>query len=563
MTANRPRLLFKSKPVPSGAGFSVGKIPFRAEPLFSGRRETMAMGGASAAEWHITDLPDSLGEMDLWDLCHTLQAKGMAVAGAADIEFAEPDLEQPWTFDAPERLAGKGLRATARADACTRPDPVDPRFPFPEPFDWRWFQDARHTGLDAARAEVMEPSDRVVIAHLDTGYRKGHALLPPFLDTDRQRSFVEGDADPNSAVDPDVGGFGNNPGHGTGTLCLLAGNRFDGSPFGGSIGFVGGAPFARVIPVRVANSVVLFTNSSIAKALAYAIGMGVDVLSMSMGGVPSQLWAELVNEAYEAGITLVTAAGNNFGPFKLRVPRFIVYPARFRRVIAACGVMSDGAPYADFADPGKMGGSYGPASKMATAVAAYTPNTPWAKYACPALVDFDGAGTSSATPQVAAAAACWLQKHQAALRAYPERWMRVEAVRRALFETADNQDREHFGNGTLRADQAMEIAPVAAGQLTRTDADSVDVPWLGPILDVIVGAARPSNRQRMLRLEAAQILARSGELQNLLAEAGVDPDCPEGGVPAACQRRFLELLMEHPATSHALKSALSPALRKG
>jgi hypothetical protein len=94
-------------------------------------------------------------------------------------------------------------------------------------------------------------------------YRKDHTLLPPFLDLNRQRSFVETDPDPNSAADPAVGGFGNNPGHGTGTLGILAGNQFNGDPFEVPSGFVGGAPFATVVPVRVANSVVLFTNSSI------------------------------------------------------------------------------------------------------------------------------------------------------------------------------------------------------------------------------------------------------------------------------------------------------------
>ena len=109
-------------------------------------------------------------------------------------------------------------------------------------------------------------------------------------------------------------GFGKNPGHGTGTLSILAGSLFKGKPFGDPDGVVGGAPFAAVIPVRVANSVVLFTNSSIARGIDYAIRNNVDVLSMSMGGVCSQLWADMVNAAYEAGITLVTAAGNNFGP---------------------------------------------------------------------------------------------------------------------------------------------------------------------------------------------------------------------------------------------------------
>ena len=558
MVTRRPRLLVKSKPVPEGAGFRIGKIPFQMQPLAA----APAKRAEGASQWHLTDVPADMDETNAWDLCHQLQSKGFGIAGGPDVEFAEPDLEQQWVFDTPERLAGRVFRATAAKDACARPECADRRFPFPKPFDWRWFQDTGHSGLDAARSQIADPDDRVTIAHLDTGYRKGHSVLPKFLDYTRQHSFVEDDPDPNDASDPDIGGFGKNPGHGTGTLSILAGSLFKGKPFGDPDGIVGGAPFATVIPVRVANSVVLFTNSSIARGIDYAIRNNVDVLSMSMGGVCSQLWADMVNAAYEAGITMVTAAGNNFGPGKLRIPRFIVYPARFRRVLAACGVMSDGSPYADFLDPLKMGGSYGPDSKMDTAMASYTPNTAWAKYACLALIDFDGAGTSAATPQIAAAAACWLQKNRAAVKKYPEPWMRVEAVRQALFSSAAEADREHFGKGKLRANLAMDVVPAAASTLTAQPQDSVGIPLLEPTLGTIFGAAKPTAAQQMLRIEAAQILSRNGELQNLLVSAGIDPDRPPREVPPAVRRQILEALIEDPGASKALKTALGKQAAK-
>lgn len=561
MVSNKPRLLIKTTPLPKGFGFAVSGVPFTAEPLFPAAAAPAGMAAAAGPAWHITDIPTGYGEADLWDLCHQLRSKGMGVAGAGDVQFAEPDLEQKWTMESPERLAGRAFRAAAD-NPCAGPDPADSRFPSPTPFDWRWYKDAAHSGLDDARLQVMDPADRVTIAHLDTGYRKDHVLLPPFLDFVRQRSFVDGDPNPNDASDPFLTGFNTNSGHGTGTLGILAGNTFDGRPFQAAQGFVGGAPFARVIPVRVANGVVLFTNSSIARGLSYAIECGADVVSMSMGGVPSQVWADVVNAAYDAGVTVVTAAGNNFGPGLLRVPRFIVYPARFRRVIAACGVMADGTPYADFLDPRRMAGSYGPDSKMDTAIAAYTPNAAWAKYACTSLVDFHGAGTSSATPQVAAAAACWLQKNRASVLAYPEKWMRVEAVRRALFSTANNTDREHFGNGALRALASMGVVPAAASTLTKQPLDAVNVPILGPIWNVIFGAAKPTAAKQMLRIEAAQLLARSGELQNLMVENGLDPDRPAQDMPAAARQRLTEAIAEHPSASKALREALGTRARR-
>jgi hypothetical protein len=561
MVTHAPRLLVKVKPLPKGTNFSVDKIPFSLEPLIPARPQKAGIGVEPDAAWHLTDAPD-VDEADLWDLCHQLQSKGLGITGGPAVEFAEPDLEQQWVYDSKDRLAGKGFRATSAPDKCTKPDPADSRFPFPTPFDWRWFQDPVHSGLDGARSKIKNPKDRVTIAHLDTGYRKGHSVLPEFLDFKLQHSFVDGDPDPNDASDPDIEGFGNNPGHGTGTLSILSGKLFNGAPFGVPNGIVGGAPFARVIPVRVANSVVLFRNSTIARGLSYAIENSVDVLSMSMGGVPSQVWADMVNAAYETGITLVTAAGNNFGPGKLRVPRFIVYPARFRRVLAACGVMSNGSPYADFLDPRKMGGSYGPDSKMDTALAAYTPNTAWAKFACTTIVDFDGAGTSAATPQVAAAAACWLQKNRDAVKKYPEKWMRVEAVRQALFGSASAEDREHFGRGTLRANQAMDIAPGAAGSLAKQPEDTVGIPLLEPTLGVIFGAAKPTAKQRMLRIEAAQILARSGELQSILIAAGIDPDRPPRDIPVAVRNQFLEAMADDSTASKTLKRALGAPISR-
>src|ERR1035441_6337333 len=93
---------------------------------------------------------------------------------------------------------------------------------------------------------------------------------------------------------------------------------------------------------------------------------------MSMGGLASQAWADAVNALYDLGVFMVTAAGNNFGNLSTHN---IVYPARFQRVVAACGVMANGQPYADL--PLKiMAGDYGPASKKGTAMGGVTPKKP-------------------------------------------------------------------------------------------------------------------------------------------------------------------------------------------
>src|SRR5262249_4195257 len=249
---------------------------------------------------------------------------------------------------------------------------------------------------------------RVRIGILDTGFDFSHQARPQILLLHLQRNFVADGRPVNDASDPFPRGLFTNPGHGTGTIGLLAGRLLQNMNQGQQGGvYLGGAPLAEILPVRIANGVILLYSSAFVAGLDYLIAPNgniadrVDVLSMSMGGLASKAWAEVVNRAYDAGIVMVTAAGNNY-PF---TPQSIVYPARFRRVIAACGIMADGKPYIrDHVPITEMAGNYGPASKMDTALAAYTPNISWAEINCEAIVDMNGSGTSSATPQIAAAA---------------------------------------------------------------------------------------------------------------------------------------------------------------
>ena len=287
METNAPRLLIKSRPVASGAVVKVntfalnGGLELKLNPLFSGG-PAAGMGLAGATQWHIAELqnqPVDLSVSQTWELCHHLTSQGMGLAGGPvqSVELAEPDLVQKWSFEAPQDTVGKAFAAqtSTAANSCTAPaGPKGAPYTSPTPFHWRWHQSSAFTGLDSARINNgLDSTDvageRVTIAHLDTGYRDGHALLPRNLDTVRQHNFVDA-ATPNSAVDLGVSGGLNNPGHGTGTIGLLAGPAFDGSAFpddGGDVGFVGAAPFAKVIPVRVANSVVEFANSAIALGL--------------------------------------------------------------------------------------------------------------------------------------------------------------------------------------------------------------------------------------------------------------------------------------------------------
>jgi hypothetical protein len=498
-----------------------------------------------------------------WDEAHDAVGR-LGLEGA--VTYAEPDLLQQFPVAPPhvEGLAGAAERRGGYDDQ----DADFPRGP-----GFAWFLDDAYSGLRAARSQAAAAP---TILHVDTGYDPEHRSVPKGLLESFARDF-EGDKEVRGARDPRVKGPLRNPGHGTGTLSILAGARVR-SPDATFDEALGGAPGARVIPVRIANSVVLFRTSALARALDYALGPydgpnrgdrgevlpPVDVVTLSMGGVASGAWAEAVNAAYEAGVCVVAAAGNNFSTGSFGVPtRFIVYPARFRRVIAACGAMADRRPYYGLAI-GKLQGCFGPFSKMATAVAAFTPNMPWAEMGAPEIVDMNGQGTSSATPQVAAAAALWIAHNRQALDRYAERWQRVEAVRHALFTSADRAPDgsidEKLGNGLLRAGAALALGPPA--QVAKTPRDRASLPLLRVLTGL--GLAAGEGRGAMLALEATQLAQLPTEpgARASIEEVLRDPDAPPERIGDEDLVRAVEVLRDHPRASRPLRDALERARRE-
>ena len=540
------------------------------EPLFDTSAGTPGLGAAAAggATWYAArpkgTAAAGLDAAEAWDLAYqAAESRGPGAAAADAGFFVEPDWVQDWLVPGLETPA-EGLAAGGAA--CVFEDQADKLPRRPGEFAWHLADD--FSQLRAARGAVG--GNQVIrIAHLDTGYDAEHATFPADrFDEALQRNFIDRDR-LNDARDLGVSGMLKNPGHGAATLAILAGGayRFPGSRYDFNEA-LGGAPGARVVEVRVGNSVVQLNTASVARGISYCADLTlsgdpakrVDVISMSMGGVASEAWADAVNKVYEAGVVFVAAAGNNIsGGFFAFPTRHVVFPARFRRVVAACGVMADRRPY-DGLPFGTMQGNFGPDSKMATAMAAYTPNMPWARLGCGGLVDMNGAGTSAATPQVAAAAALYFAAHAAALfdrGRYPEAWMRVEAVRHALFATADRGadggSRQRLGNGILRAADALRVPPADRGSLVKAKKDSASFAFLRALTGV--GVAPPTTVDRMLELEATQLAQiPAGEGQRHPLEAAVaDPDLRADDVTPQELRQYLEGLVEHPRASQRLK----------
>lgn len=518
------------------------QVRVKARALFQSIGRTPGQGVAPTSAWHIVEPEFALESMNPWDVCHALVSDGLALdTGKVRAEFAEPDLEQSWIGTDPATEAFK------LAGACEADGQKLGGAGFPgDPENDYWYQDNAHSQFaDADVAALGTASSAVRVAHLDTGYDRGHASTPSGLERQLERNFVDDDR-PDDASD-DTSGFFNNLGHGTGTLSILAGQAIAGTRFRGA------APHVRVVPIRVANRVVLFRNSAISAAFDYVHGLcanpatSVDVITMSMGGLASQAWADAINALYDAGVVVVTAAGNNFGGLPTNN---IVFPARFHRVIAACGVMANHKPYADL-PVAKMAGNYGPASKMRTALAACTPNVPWAKFGCGKIIDFDGSGTSAATPQIAAAVALWIAKNKSGLEALPQKWMRVEAVRHAILGSAMSSDADRLGKGELRVQVALGQPVVPPETLEAEKPDSASFSFLRVLTGFGIEAVSAKAR-RMLELEALQ-LSQSAEIERLLP----DPNVDLRRLTSAQRTAIAAALAAHPRASHALKRALN------
>lgn len=389
--------------------------------------------------------------------------------------------------------------------------------------DPMWHLDDEHSQLARARSRFARPGEGIVIGHLDNGLDGRHAAAPLNLvrgdrmanavglfESEQKRSRGEKTDRP---LPPELTGGT----HGLGTIGLLAGSwvaidekAVPGGRIKGYYGWLGGAPFAKVVPVRVAPWVFSASTGELAYGIDYASRVkGCDVITMSHGGAPTQAWADAVNAAYERGTAIFAAESDFFSfvpaPFRpngIILPASPVYPAAFRRVLGVTGVTSEHRTYAQnsfsrllHSPKGLLDwafrGSYG-ADGTSTAflrannkpdpsqtkwlgqlrphpVAAYAPNVPWLSIRkekdtlIADGVDLDGAGTSASTPQTAAAAALWLQKHRGEFSASEWRgWQKSEAVYHALMKTADRQGKAepdgYLGVGALRANDALDLS---------------------------------------------------------------------------------------------------------
>jgi hypothetical protein len=455
-----------------------------------------------------------------------------------------------------------------------------------------WHLDDEHSELRKAAEEVAkkynQQTDRIVrIAHIDTGYRN-HITKPQFLNTTLGKSFINGTR-ADDAEDKLNSGFpAEQDGHGCATMAILAGNKVSEEhtyiPYSG---YFGAVPFAEVVPIRICETVYnMFNANDVADAIDYAVDNNCDVITMSMAGYPTKAVAAAVNRAYQKGVVIVTAAGNNwFEGIQKIAPKSVLYPARFQRVIAATGACCDHFPYDSEAPrSGRsrsaggevMQGNWGPESAMKYAVAGYTPNLPWASINGKSAFLRSGGGTSSATPQVAATIALWIAYNREKLKEknLAGTWQQVEAARKAVFSTASKtypQYKKYFGNGIIRAHKALsafqftdeEIAKLQEAKKASVSFTGI-IPFIGQWFRSGPDAAAKNNEEdilsEMIATEVLQVVHQDPSLMEY-AET-FDPQDEEDSflVDEEARKVFFKKLSESPFASNQLKIIAGQAI---
>jgi thermitase len=164
---------------------------------------------------------------------------------------------------------------------------------------------------------------------------------------------------------------------------------------------------ARIMPVKVLSSTGSGTTANIIKGVDFARLNGAHVISMSLGGGSyTQAFQDAINNAWNAGIVVVAAAGNNGNTV-------VQYPANYANVISVASTTSTDAKssfstygtWVDVAAPGSSIYSTANGGGMTTM-----------------------SGTSMATPVVAGLAGLLRTKNTAASAA---------AIRDRIFNTSD------------------------------------------------------------------------------------------------------------------------------
>lgn len=326
-----------------------------------------------------------------------------AVAMAGKVSAVVADIPSAALSTFVAGVKGAGLSRYVESDLAFKADfvPNDP--------DWPEQWGPRAIQADYAWNNTIG-SHSVLVAVVDTGIDYTHPDLAPNY-VPLGYDWVNNDTDPMD-----------DNGHGTHCAGIIA------AVLNNSVGIAGLAQ-VRVMAEKVLNNAGVGYDDWVANGIIHATDMGANIISISLGGYgDSQLVHDAVTYAYQHGVLLIAAAGNDNTECEL-------YPAAYPEVVAVTATDNNDSPawFTNFGD--------------------------WVELAAPGVDVYSTylndsyqsmSGTSMAAPQVAGVAALiWSQ--------FPN--MTRDQVRAQLRRTTDDLGSpgfdEVYGYGRINAKKAV------------------------------------------------------------------------------------------------------------
>ena len=317
-------------------------------------------------------------------------------------------------------------------DNTENPDPY-----LTDPTSYRY--QYMHDTVDSYAAWGVTTGKGVTVAVLDTGVKANHEDLPNL----RRVEVTNG---------KDSLGLDDTTGHGTHVAGII------GAAMGNGKGGAGIAPGATILSLRVVNAAGYIYDSALIAALRTAVKNGAQIVNISIGGTAyNAVFQKVINEAAEAGVTVVAAMGNDG-------TNCLNYPAGYDNVIGVVSV--------DRTNNRASGSSYGTWGDVAAPGAAVWSTTNNGSYG-------PKSGTSMASPVVAGVAALYKSVHPDATPAQITARLKATATRGG----------SDLGAGIVNAAAALSEKPgiptaeIRSGEtgevLSRSDGGTLSAPWDG------------------------------------------------------------------------------------
>ena len=315
-------------------------------------------------------------------------------------------------------------------DNTENPDPY-----LTDPTSYRY--QYMHDTVDSYAAWGVTTGKGVTVAVIDTGVKANHEDLPNL----RRVEVTNG----NESL-----GLDDATGHGTHVAGII------GAAMGNGKGGAGIAPGAAILSLRVVNAAGYIYDSALIAALRTAVKNGAQIVNISIGGTAyNAVFQKVINEAAEAGVTVVAAMGNDG-------TNCLNYPAGYDNVIGVVSV--------DRTNNRASGSSYGTWGDVAAPGAAVWSTTYNGSYS-------PKSGTSMASPVVAGVAALYKSVHPDATPAQITARLKATATRGG----------SDLGAGIVNAAAALSEKPgiptaeIRSGEtgevLSRSDGGTLSAPW--------------------------------------------------------------------------------------